>query len=283
MIWAARVPVLLAALTTMWFNGSFMWSRADALPQQLGLTAMALAVDLAKCTFLPAAAQAFRGRYRLRAIIFVLLWLPALTFSTYCGYSAIFTNRHTISQVADGKAQDHDRLIARYERALADLAAAKKSPAWTATGACIAPTPKTRDACKAIQSLQASVDALAHELGPTPTVAADPELATLGKLFPAAGSWLPFLVSAFPALLLELVASLGSYAAAPLPKTSTPPHTPEKPAGAFLWTRMDWLSRKAKNPPATVPGALPHAPAVSVARAPTLPKPVKLPTVQSGS
>jgi len=270
MIWAARIPVLLAAATSMWFNASYAHSKADVIWQQAGLIAMMVAIDLVKCTFLAAAAHAWNGRTRLRAVTFVLLWTLAFAFSTFCGYAAITTNRHATAAVVDGQAADRARLQQQYDDARADLDRAKASPAWNQTSGCVMLTTKIhRETCPGIKDLQQRVVALATRLGKAPTVTPDPDLKALQAVLPLNPAWTAFLVAFIPAIVLELVASLGAYAVSP----TMPSKASEKPTGWFFVRLQRWAAARRKKPSERVSGAHVAAPLkASASRIPKFPK-----------
>lgn len=228
MMWVARFAVVLAVSTTLWFNASYAFGKADALPQQLGLVAAAVTIDLAKCSFLTVAALLWHQHYRLRAVILLVIWPWLFLFSTFCGYAAIAGNRSFTSAVTEGQAQERARAQSRYDQAVANLKTAQASPLWSLTAACTASKLNSQRAyCDNIKSLQQAVAVASNALGPAPTVTPDPELATLKETMGISVAWLAFLVSALPALLIELASSLGSYALGPRmspPLATTPLH-----------------------------------------------------------
>ncbi|MCC0007727.1 MAG: hypothetical protein H6876_06335 [Hyphomicrobiaceae bacterium] len=243
MIGLARLAVLLAAGTTLWFNGSYAYLKGDGLTQKMGLIALAVTIDLAKCTFLGAAALTWNDRYRLRAFVFALLWLPALAFSTFCGFSFITTNRTTSSALVAGKAEQRVRAQDDYDRSLADLDTAKQSPNWHATAACTAPkNRKQRDYCASVASLEEALSTASAKLGSAPTFKPDPELTTLRAVVPLDTATLTFIVSAVPAFLIELLASLGSYAVSPRFARKAP----EMPAEDVSRLRAGWWRRRSE-------------------------------------
>lgn len=259
----ARTAVILAVAVTVWFNGTYAWSKAQDLVGGLGLIAMAVTIDFAKCSLLPfAALSAHAGAYLRATIIVVLLWLPAMMFSMFCAYSAIITNRTHATTVTDARQGDRQRVQARYDRALADLTAAKASPVFTATNACTTLTlPIHRSTCAAIDRLTAEVNTLATTLGPTAIPRVDPEVAALTQIYPGATSAIILAASALPALILELVASLGGYVLSPLPVRATPPKAPQSASGTISepkerpWGYGATSRSKSAPAPATAPAA----------------------------
>lgn len=211
-LFAARLGVGIAIGVTLWFNGSYAWSKADGTLDRLGLVALALAVDCCKSGFLPAASYFWQTRARLRAAMLVVLWVPSLMFSTFCGYAAITANRSATSVAIDGKADTRARAQQTYTRATADIAAAMASPLWQSSAACTAIKKAAQSFCANVADLKAQQAAASAILDATPPATSNPELAlvtaTTGLPLPI----VTLLVAAWPAILLELVASIGFYA-----------------------------------------------------------------------
>lgn len=213
MIWLARCAVLIAAITTLYFNGSYAWNTADATHGKAGFVAMALAIDLCKITFLGAATWCWGKRLYLRALVLLLIWPLAFSASTFMAYSAITTQKTTAAAVTDGLAGDRLRLQDRYDGTRQDLATAKADTNWRDTSSCTRPRIRSHRAyCERVASLQTSLDTLADQLGPAPTITAQQDLTQLAATTGMSVAQIAFLAAFLPALLLELIASLGSYA-----------------------------------------------------------------------
>ncbi len=259
MIWLARFAVLVAAITTLWFNGSYAASKATDIWQQAGLVAAALAIDLVKSTFLPVAAVVWSRDLRLRAVLMVtLLWFPALMFSTFCGYAAIATNRHASTASVTGHVEDRARLQRRHDDAATDLASIRQSAIYAETNRCTQlRTRQHRETCDRITSLQTDVETLSNQLGPTPIPKADPDLEALTQVLPVSTAWLIFLVAFVPAVLLELVAAIGSWAVAP----HSTAKASQKPVARVSW----WKAVRHRLGRKTHPAAPPEASGVVVA------------------
>ena len=263
MIWLARLAVLMAAGTTLFFNGSWAWHAVDAAHHRAGLVALALAIDLCKITFLGAAAWCWNANLRLRALTLLLLWPLAFSASTFMGYASLTTQTGAADAVVQGQASNRARLQAQYDRANDALIAARKAPDWTATNACTTlRTNPHRNYCANVQALQKTVDDLARQLGPAPSVTARQDLQRLAQETGIATERLAFYAALFPALLLELLASFGSYAVG---SRSGSPNSSQKPSQApvarFSWGRLSRIRRTPKNPPEGNSGALAAGPA----------------------
>lgn len=266
MIWLARLAVLMAAGTTLFFNGSWAWQSVDATHHRLGLVALALAIDLCKITFLGAAAWCWAANLRLRALTLLLLWPLAFAASTFMGYASITAQTGAADAVTDGKSQDRARLMERYTRARDALAAARKAPEWQATNACTTPrTNPQRTYCANARTLQQAMDDLAAQLGPAPAVTSRQDLQRLSQETGIAAERLAFYAAFLPALLLELLASFGSYAVGNRAQAN------QKPAGRFSWRKLLRWRGNPKTPPEGQSGGL-----VTAAEVPS-PPPAQLP------
>lgn len=268
MIWIARAAVLLAAVTTLYFNGSYAWLTADAAHGKIGFVAMALAIDLAKITFLGAVAWCWDQGYRVRAVCLLVLWPFAFSASTFMAYASITTQRQTATAITTGKADDRLRFQDRYDRTREALTAARRSPAWSSTAGCTTPTTSNqRQACGRITDLQKTLDTLADQLGPAPILTAQQDLAQLAAETQIPVARLAFLAAFLPAVLLELLASLGSYAVGAKPSFKSSP----KPSGSFWKRKAGQPGHGSQKPPETLPEAL-AAPPIPAPATPRLPK-----------
>lgn len=247
----AHVPVFGAIACTIFFNASYAYGQAGAHEHRAAMVALAVTIDLAKATFLPAAAHYRAKRKLLGPALLVALWLPALAYSTFAGYAYLTTTRALAKIGDEAQAGTRARVQADYDRTTADLATAKSSPDWTATGACTRPrTPPQRTFCTNVADTEKKLAVAARRLDQTPPTHVNPEVTALATVtgwpVPTVGFW----VALFPAVLIELVAGLGLYAlrssgdaspkplehpqsgrqASPLP---TPPPPPENPSNAL--------------------------------------------------
>lgn len=209
----AHLPVFGAIACTIFFNASYAYGQAGAHEHQAAMVALAVTIDLAKATFLPAAAHYRAKRKLLGPALLVALWLPALAYSTFAGYAYLTTTRALAKVDDEAQAGTRARVQADYDRATADLATAKSSPDWTATGACTRPrTPPQRTFCTSVADTEKKLAGAASRLDQTPPTHVNPEVTALatvtGWSVPTVGFW----VALFPAVLIELVAGLGLYA-----------------------------------------------------------------------
>lgn len=265
MTWIARFAVLGAVLCGMALNVSYALTKATGGHTQLVQVAVALTIDLAKCALLGVVAELWVLRYRFAAIVAFVIWLPCIAFSTFSAYSMITTNRTTSTAVIDGRAQDQARQQAAYNRASADLTTAKASPLWSATGACTSAKDKTqRTYCENIGKLQQALTMVTDQLGPTPTVRPDPELETLRRIIPVSSEWLTFLVTVGPAIIIELLASVGSFVVRPRINAKAPGSPTERKLRFWLGSlirRLKSAPQAKPVAPAAIPEPTPPAPA----------------------
>jgi len=251
----ARIAVAGAILCTLWFNGSYAWHRATDLPSQIALVALALTVDMAKVGLLPAAANRWRHGHHYAAALLVVLFVPCLAFSIFAGYSSITTNRATTTVTTQATADARARAQTAYDQATADLGTAKLSPFWKDTAACTTPhNAKQRDFCdKVATDTLAQTKALAV-LNEALVVAVDPELHTLADVTGWPQSRLLLTVALWPAVLLELVSSLGLYA------VSQPTRPPRRAAPVARFRHRSSSSSPPPAPPVHSGAAIPAKP-----------------------
>ena len=238
-----HLPVFGAIACTMFFNGSYAYENAEATENKLAMVALALTIDLAKCSFLPAAAHLRREGRVLGPLLLVLLWVPALAYSTFSGYAYLITTRAGAHVSAHASADERTRADQTYRAASADLAAAKSHPLWQKTAACTrSTTQRERSFCTNVGAIGARLAAAEAILNRVPPREAQPEIARLVTATGWTAQSLAFLVALFPAVLIELVAGLGLYAlrsspkplegsqdALQTPERQPPPPTPQNP------------------------------------------------------
>lgn len=225
----AHLPVCSAILCTMFFNGSYAWEHAGATEHRVAAVALALTIDVAKASFLSAAAHMRTQGKWLGAIILFLLFWPALAYSTFAGYGYLATTRAVAGIAGQAASDEYARAKSDYDRLSADLATAKASEDWQATAACSrARTPAQRAFCQAVSTMQAKLDAASTTLSRTPPAAANPELTGLAAITGLSPATLLFLVAFFPAVLIELLAGFGLYALRP----RMPPEASQRVSGS---------------------------------------------------
>ncbi len=248
----ARLGVAGAILCTMYFNGSYAWSKGGDPTNQIALVALAVSIDLCKCGCLPAASHLWHHRRWLAAVVLFLLWPLTFVYSTYAGYAAITTNRSAASATGEGQAGQRARAQAAYDQATADLATAKASPLWNATAACTVPkTSPQRTFCDGVDSTKSDQTAAALKLDGGKPVHVDAELTVLSDYTRLPLATLILIIGLVPALILELVSSLGLYAVT----NNRPAGSPGRRVNRFS---ISWPIRArtiAKNSPATAPAA----------------------------
>ncbi|MCB1484683.1 MAG: hypothetical protein KDJ17_07310 [Hyphomicrobiaceae bacterium] len=245
----ARIAVAGAILCSLWFNGSYAWSKGGTFYVQLSLVTLAVTIDLCKCGFLAAASALWRAGWRIAPFCLVVLWLPALAYSTFAGYASITTSRAQTSVEGEAKADARARAQAAYDAASATLAQAAKSPLWQSSSACTAPSSKSqRRFCESLDAAKDEQARAAADLAHADPVAVDPELTVLVDTTALPTSTLSLIVALWPALLIELVASIGLYAV-------TRPMLPEpskRAQEAFSKMAAVDATQQSKNDPARV-------------------------------
>lgn len=212
----ARSAVAGAILCTLWFNASYAWSKGGALPHQLSMVALAITVDLCKSGFPVAASLCWQRGLTLPAVVLAALWLPAITFSTFAGYAAITTQRTASSATQQHEADAQRRRQSAYDELQDGLALATASALWRATAGCSTTRTRAERAfCDARAAQRQRREQLADELGHKAAPVVDAELSLLAATTGWPTPLLALLVALWPALLIELVASLGLYAVTP--------------------------------------------------------------------
>ncbi len=272
----ARLAVYGAIASTLWFNGSYAFSRGGTPLDQAALVAVAVTVDLAKCSFLSAASALLRARHWLAALLLFLIWCPSLAFSTFAGYSYITGNRAAATADREGSAQERVRAQATYDRATTDIATAKKSPMWEQSAACTNQLPRYRPFCEAISNTKAEQAAAATILNRITPLDANPEVRTIVENTGLTLSQATLIIGLVPALILELAASVGFYAV----NRSTMSWLPRTPLRERL---HEWLlrhSRPSTNAPAARPDASQTMQGASMRSAPAVSSKLKLPVMQ---
>ena len=246
----AHMPVFGAIACTMVFNASYAHGQAGAHEHQVAMVALALTIDLAKATFLPAAARLWSGKQRLRPILLVLLWVPALAYSTFVGYAYLTTTRTSAHVDDEARAQKRTRVQAEYDRTTSDLATAKASPDWSSTAACTRPRSNAHRAfCANVKSFEQKLDEASAMLTGIAPTHVNPELTALADVSGWALSSVSLWVSLFPAVLIELVAGLGLYALRQSADPTREERAPERATAAF-----------SASPPPPQPTPLENAP-----------------------
>lgn len=215
MMMPARIAIIGAVMCTLWFNGSYAWSKGGALPHQLSMVALALTIDLCKASFLPAASILWRQNARVPAFLVMALWPFALGYSTFAGYAYLTTHRTEVA--LEDEAQANRRRVAQtdYDRILDELETARASSIWKTTAACTDPrSERHRNFCSSARATEIKLNEVSAALAAQTPAQADPELAVLAELTGWRTAFLTIVIAVVPALLLELIASIGPYAVA---------------------------------------------------------------------
>lgn len=238
----ARVAVFAAVLCSLYFNGSYAYAKASTPAQQLAMVAVALSIDLCKCAFLPAASVLWSEGRRLAPTVLVLLWPLAFAYSLFAGYASVATNRAEATSLTETQAQARARAETDYAQATANLTLAKQANAWTATAACtVVKTNSNRRFCDNIAELIDQQRAATHALDTSRLVKTDPDLSLLASFTSLPLPTVAIAIAFAPALILELVSSLGLYATRRQRRQQAPR------------TRSGWFFRRRKDKHAEAP------------------------------
>jgi hypothetical protein len=239
----ARLAVYAAIAVTMYVNGSYAWSKGGSPADQFAMLGLALAIDGCKCSFLRVASLCKQDGRSLPAILLFFMWWPCLVYSTFAGYSYLHSNRTTVSTGKQASAEERQRAQAAHDQAAADLRLATANPLWTTTSACTTVAKgKPKDFCENILTRIAPTDA-------------NPEVTGLAANTGFTPERVQFLIALVPAILVELLASVGFYAIGKHPTEKAP----RKPAGAFWGSWLSMPGSSQKTPPvklSTAPGAI---------------------------
>lgn len=256
----AAMGATAAILCTLALNAWHGWTQGNTPLQQYGMMAINITIDLIKCGGLPAVSALWITGYRLRSVLLFPLWALAFAWSTFCGYSAILSTRSTTAVEVTGQEQQRTRAQRLYDETTATLETAKTNLFWQASGGCTAPRPPHRAFCDGIARTTAQRAAAESTLSTVPPVHANPELAALAKETGQPLPWIVFMAALFPAVLLELSASIGFWAVGPRTRTNAP----QSAAEGLSKFRLPRLGRDRKTPPA----AALEAPAAKAAPSP---------------
>lgn len=208
-----RLTVYGCILVSLWFNGSYAWSKGGALHHQLAMVALALALDLAKCSFLVGASHLWHRDWRLPAIVLMILWVPCLAYSGFTAFASISVNRTEGTADARQNATAYAIRKASYDRLTSALDQAKSSPYWRSTRACTsARTGTHRRFCRNVDQIAADLKAASTAFLAAKPTTAEPELDLLQRTLGWSATTLALIVALVPALIIELIASLGLYA-----------------------------------------------------------------------
>lgn len=240
----ARIAVLGAVLCSLWFNGSYAAAKAAGEANQFAMVAVSLTIDLCKCGFLPAASALWALGQRLAAAVLVALWPLAFGFSLFAGYASVATNRANAGAHSETKAQHRTQAQTDYDAAAAAIAKAKESDLWDTTAACTNAKTKTqRSYCANMTALTTAYQTASTTLNNAPIVPVEPELVLLATLTAWQRPSLAAAVAFAPALILELVSSLGLYAT-----RRRQPHQ-SQPRRRFKWFSSAKRKEVAETPP----------------------------------
>ena len=204
-----------AILCTLALNAWHGWSQGNTPLQQYGMMAINVTIDLIKIGGLPAVSHLWTIGYRIRAVTLLPLWALAFGWSTFCGYSAILSTRTTTAVEATGHEQHRARAQRIYDETTATLDTAKTNPLWQASGGCTAIRQSHRAFCDGIAKATTQRATAERTLSAVAPTQANPELSALAKETGQPLPWIIFMAALFPAVLLELVASVGFWAVGP--------------------------------------------------------------------
>jgi hypothetical protein len=210
----AVAAVYAAIAVTLYVNGSYAWSKGGSPSDQMAMLGLALAIDGCKCSFLRLASLRQQEGRTLAAVLLFVLWWPCLVYSTFAGYSYLHTNRAAVSTGKQGTADERQRAQATHDQAAADLRLALANPLWAPTDA-------------------------------------NPEVTGIAANTGFAAERIQLIIALVPAILVELLASVGFYAIGTRPAEKAPGKSVE--ARRQFW--LPELGSTRKTPPAASAGA----------------------------
>lgn len=237
-----RVAVFGAMATSLWFNASIAYAKAPTPFDQAAMVALALTIDCCKCGFLRASSACWQRRNWLPAALLFALWWPCLAYSTFQGYESLTTNRSAATASAEGQTQQRRRAQKVYDDATADLATAKAAPQWTQSAACTTPKPATQAFCDRVARRLADQERATEQLNRLSPVAANPALDAIQSLTGWPAARIAVATALFPALLIELLASVGYYALGHLGRRA------QKASGGNSRLMAGWRAFRAQKP-----------------------------------
>lgn len=256
----ARVAVYLAIVCTLAFNAAYGFSRGATAAEQASLVLLALIIDLAKTSFLAAAAHLAANRHRVAALIIFVLWWPAFALSTWNGYSYIATSRATTADSKTTASDGRKRAQNRYDRAKGQLDVLTADKLYATSVGCTLTKPaSTRAFCSGYDAAMVELKAADAALATVTNSKADPETALVATWLAWPQSSIEILVAFIPALFIELVAALGFYAISRpvvLPKMPGAPKADRTAVASVLQSTEGNGSPAAKIVPAA-PAKLP--------------------------
>jgi hypothetical protein len=243
----AVAAVYAAIAVTLYVNGSYAWSKGGSPADQFAMLGLALAIDGCKCSFLRLASLRQQEGRTLAAVLLFVLWWPCLVYSTFAGYSYLHTNRAAVSTGKQGTADERQRAQATHDQAAADLRLALANPLWAASSACTSPAKgKAKEFCDTIARVradQADAAVILTRIAPTD---ANPEVTGIAANTGVAAERIQLIIALVPAILVELLASVGFYAIGKRPAGKAP----GTPVEARRWFRRPKPASTRETPPA---------------------------------
>lgn len=256
-----RASACVAALVTITLNASYGYKTSTVFEYAVLFAALNAALDVAKCSCLVVAGQAWqRGQPMAALVLFVLFW-PMLANSLWCGFSEVTFNRATETARHDVDSQARTLAATAHERAQATLTDLEASPHYKSSTACALPkTNREQTLCQkhaeALARLAAAATALTQDRALDPT----PQLTLLASLTGIDTSALLLAAAFWPIALAELCGSVGFYLGSPSGRT-------KRRLPAF----SDQTGHDPAPPPKTAPKPLSVSPTPSAIQWPALP------------
>lgn len=210
-----RLASLVAAITTLILNAHAGFVFAATIEYAILFACLSAALDLAKCSLLPAASLAFRtGRIGI-ACLALTVFPFFFMLSVINAVSQTTKSLETAKTGAIADVQTRARTQASYNRLTNELALLQGSPMFATTQACtIIPTRAARTYCDTLAQTKRDLAAIETGLtGPAP-VDPTPHITFLSSITHQPIPTLTLLLNLFPVLLAELLGSLGFVIAA---------------------------------------------------------------------
>lgn len=254
-----RFAALVSALTTIILNAHAGYIAAATPDYAILFATLSAALDVAKCSLIPAGVAAVRQRAYLVAFLAFALFPLLFANSVWNAVSQVTQSRETTKADATTGIAAHIRTEAVYKRLSNELVLMQANPTFAATASCALPKSRTARAfCAKVEATSKDLSAAEAALrNPTPADPA-PQLTLLAAVTGQPLPTLTLTLNVIPVLLAELVGSLGFVIAAAT-RTDTTEQQPAPKASGRLWSRFGLFRlptspATTKTPPAGSPG-----------------------------
>lgn len=240
-----RLAALVSAVVTVTLNAVHGYKASAIFEFAIMLATLQAALDIAKCSLIPASVHLWRAGSCVFSLFSLLLFFPLFLNSIGNAVSQVALTRDAGKATAVADAQTRTRAEATHKRLTSELAILQASPTFAATAACSMPksTP-AKTFCENVAATKRQLADAEATLGRTS--AADPEapVTLLAAVTGHSPQTLTFTLAVVPVLLAELVGSLGFVIASV--SAAQPVNTPSETPRKAFWHR--WRARAQRTP-----------------------------------